>query len=165
MRIFIIEIVIICILFTVICMSSVNKTMINLELAKLDYPKPIIDRLIGQGRVSKEYLSIGDRIKKKWPAIIAFGVIMGLLVKYINGCNTFVSGFTTSYLIWFIVDWYDCLVIDCLWFCHSKRCVIPGSEDLIDSYHDYMFHVKGSLLGMLIGVLCCVIAGLITIVI
>ena len=37
MKIFVIETIIICVLFTVVCMSSFNKTMNNLELAKLDY--------------------------------------------------------------------------------------------------------------------------------
>lgn len=79
------------------------------------------------------------------------GIIIGLIIKYVNGCNTFISGFTNSYLIWVIVDWHDALVIDCLWFSHSKRCVIPGTKDMTDSYHDYMFHIKRSCLGMLIG--------------
>lgn len=46
MRVFIIESIVICALFTIVCMSSVDKTINNLELAKLDYPDAIIDRLI-----------------------------------------------------------------------------------------------------------------------
>lgn len=162
MRVFIIETIVICALFTIVCMSSVDKTMNNLELAKLDYPNAIIDRLIEQGRVSNvKAQSVVDRVKKKWPAIIVLGIIVGLIVRYVNGCNTFKSGFITSYLIWIIVDWYDALVIDCLWFCHSKRCVIPGTEDMIDAYHDYMFHINGSCIGMLIGLPSCLVAGVI----
>lgn len=93
MKIFVIETIIICVLFTVVCMSSFNKTMNNLELAKLDY--------------------------------------------------------------------HDALGIDCLWFCHSKRCVTPGTKDITDTYHDYMFHIKGSCVGMLIGLHGCLITGVI----
>jgi len=160
---FIIEVVVLCVLFTMSCMSSVSKVMNNLEQAKLDYPEPIIQRLIEQGRVSGERpFTIVQKIKKKWPIMIVFGIAIGLIVRYINGCTTFVSGFVVSYLIWTIVDWYDALVIDCIWFCHSKKCIIPGTEDLVDAYHDYMFHIKGSCTGMLIGLPCCLIAGVVT---
>ncbi len=57
---------------------------------------------------------------------------------------------------------YD-LVNDCLWYCHDKRCVIPGTEDMTDAYHDYMFHIKGSCVGMLIGLLSCLIVAVIAV--
>ena len=28
--------------------------------------------------------------------------------------------FLVSYIIWLIIDWYDCFVIDWIWVCHSK---------------------------------------------
>lgn len=159
---FIIEVVIICIVFTIACISSTDRMMKNLDLVKLDYPEAIVNRLIEQGRISDEKpLTLFERVKKKWPAIIVFGVIIGLIVRYANGCITFKDGFLTSYLIWIIVDWYDALILDCGWFCHSKKVIIPGTEDLKDAYHDYMFHIKGSLAGMLIGLPCCLIAGVI----
>ena len=32
---------------------------------------------------------------------------------------------------------------------------------MVDTYHDYMFHIKGSLKGMLIGLPVCLIIGVI----
>ena len=93
--------------------------------------------------------------------MIVVGLLLGLIVRFINGCTTFLAGFATSYLLWIIVGWYDALILDCLWFCHSKRCIIPGTEDLTAAYHDYGFHIKGSCAGMLIGLPCCLIAGFI----
>ena len=58
-----------------------------------------------------------------------------------------------------IVDWYDCFVIDWIWVCHSKKLIIPGTEDLMDSYKDYRFHFIASLKGMLIGLPVCLLAG------
>lgn len=58
-----------------------------------------------------------------------------------------------------VVDWYDALVIDCLWFCHSKRCIIPRTEDMTTAYHDYGFHIRGSVKGMLIGPQVCLLVG------
>ncbi len=162
---FIIEAVVICLIFTLSCFALVKNIMEHLELAKLNYPPKIVQRLIDLGLVSGDKpLPLTERIKKKWPAMIVVGLLMGLIVRYINGCTTFLSGFGVSYLLWTIVDWYDAFVLDCLWFCHSKRCIIPGTEDLSDAYHDYMFHIKGSCAGMLIGLPCCLIAGLIALI-
>lgn len=59
--------------------------MNNLELAKLSYPYAIINRLIEQGKATKDKpLSVIDRVKKKWPAILVLGIIIGLIVKYVN---------------------------------------------------------------------------------
>ncbi len=158
---FIIEAVALCAVFTVSCVALAGKIMDHLELAKLNYPEPIVRRLIELGKVSGEKpLSLAQRVKKKWPILIVLGVLLGLVVRYINGCTSFLSAFLTSYLLWTVVDWYDALVLDCLWFCHSPRCVIPGTEDLTEAYHDYRFHIKGSLVGMLIGLPGCLIAGL-----
>lgn len=42
------------------------------------------------------------------------------------------------------MNWFDVLVLDCLWFCH-----------------DYWFHIKGSLNGMLLAAPAAVIAGVV----
>ena len=139
--------------------------MKHLELAKLNYPPEIVQRLIDLGLVSGDKpLPLIERIKRKWPAMIVVGLLLGLIVLYVNGCTTFLSGFGVSYLLWTIVDWYDALILDCLWFCHSKRCIIPGTEDLTDAYHDYMFHINGSCAGMLISLPCCLIAGIVALI-
>ena len=160
---FFIEAAVICLLFTAGCMFLVSRIMEKLELVKLNYPAPIVQRLIDLGKISGDKpLSLAQRAKKKWPAMIVVGILLGLIVRYANGCTTFLSGFGVSYLLWAIVDWYDALILDCIWFCHSKRCVIPGTEDLVDSYHDYMFHIKGSCAGMLLGLPSCLIAGVLS---
>ncbi len=160
MLIFIIEVLAACLLLTAGCLLSTHRLMDNLELAKLNYPPEIVQRLIELGLVSGDRPpSEWQRIKKKWPAILVLGLLLGLLMRYTNGCASFLSGFGLSYLLWLIVDWYDALIVDWVLFCHSKRFVIPGTEDMREAYHDYMFHIKGSCFGMLIGLPCCLIAG------
>ena len=56
---------------------------------------------------------------------------------------------------------FDALVLDCIWFCHDKHFVIPGTEDMTAAYHDYWFHIKGSLIGMALGIPSALVAGLI----
>ena len=160
MLIFIIEVLAACLLLTAGCLLSTRRLMDNLELARLNYPPAIVRRLTELGLISGDRPpSEWQRVKKKWSAMLVLGLLLGLLMRYANGCTSFLSGFGTAYLLWLIVDWYDALIVDCLLFCHSKRFVIPGTEDLTDAYHDCMFHIRGSCFGMLIGLPCCLIAG------
>ena len=101
---------------------------------------------------------------KKIVAMVVFGVLMGLLVRYVNGCVTFWCGALTGYALWVVVNWFDALILDCLWFCHDKHFVIPGTEDMTKDYHDYWFHIKGALIGMLLGIPAALTAGLIVII-
>ena len=93
----------------------------------------------------------------------SLGVLLGLLVKYVNGCTTFWGGFLTAYALWNVVNWFDAIVLDCLWFCHDPHFVIKGTEDMTKDYHDYWFHIKGSLIGMVLAIPSALIAGLIVI--
>ena len=96
---------------------------------------------------------------KKIFAMMVFGALLGLLVKYVNGCTTFLCGALTAYALWVVVNWFDAIVLDCLWFCHDKHFVIPGTEDMTAAYHDYWFHIKGALIGMLLGIPAALVAG------
>ena len=58
----------------------------------------------------------------------------------------------------------DELGLDCIWFCHDKHFVIPGTEDMTDAYHDYWFHVKGALIGMALGIPAALTAGIVVVV-
>lgn len=60
-----------------------------------------------------------------------------------------------------MVNWYDALVIDCLWVCHDKRVRIPGTEDM-EAYQDYLFHIKESVKGQFIGLPVCALVGVLT---
>ena len=65
------------------------------------------------------------------------------------------KGFRDAYLIWLTIDWYDALVLDCIWFCHSKKVRIPGTEDMEE-------YIKQSCIGMLLGLPACLAVGTIT---
>ena len=125
------------------------------------YPEPITKRWIELGKVPvKEVPLFSERLKQKPPAAIFMAALLGGLVYWLNGCRNFLSGFLVSYGLWLIVDWYDALILDCPWFCNSKTCVLPGTEDMVEEYHDYMHHIKGSITGMIIGLPVCLLIGL-----
>lgn len=158
---FLIESIIACAIFTLfVFLMSRNpiKSIFN-------YPPAIIERCDQLGLVDASNCpgGVGFYVKKIL-AMIIFGVLLGLLVRYVNGCETFLCGALTAYALWVVVNWFDALVLDCLWFCHDKHFVIPGTEDMTTAYHDYWFHIKGALIGMLLGVPAALVAGLIVIV-
>lgn len=128
-----------------------------------NYPPAIVERcaqlnLIDNGPKSKDKIAF---YVKKFLALLLFGVILGLLVSYFNDCNTFLRGAKYAYAIWFVVVWFDAVVLDCLWFCHDKHFVVPGTEDMTDAYHDFRFHIKGAFWSMLWGIPAAAVAGLV----
>lgn len=151
------EIIIGIALFTIIIVPSVIKNPLG---AISDYPPAIRKRCMELGLIenSKKRFTSKDYIRKGI-ALIVFVIIFAFVLNRINGANTFLKGFILSYIIWLSIDWYDALILDCIWFCHSKKIRISGTEDMKE-YKDYAFHIKQSCIGMLLGLLMSVIIGL-----
>ena len=157
---FLIESIIACAVFTLfVFLMSRNpiKTVFN-------YPPAIIARCEELGLVNAGSRP-GSAIfyAKKGFAMVIFGVLLGLLVRYVNGCETYWCGVLTAYALWCVVNWFDAFVLDCIWFCHDKHFVIPGTEDMVADYHDYWFHIKGGLIGMLLAIPAALIAGVVVV--
>ncbi len=128
-----------------------------------DYPPAIRKRCEQLGLIEKreKQLSKKDLIKKSI-AVIILVVLSAFIMIWVNHANTFLQGFGWSYIIWLAITWYDALILDCGWFCHSKRMRIPGTEDMKE-YHDYLFHIKSSCIGTLIGLPACAAVGLVVV--
>ena len=156
--VFFMEAVVLCLLFTALVVPSLIKD----PLAWVsDYPPAIRERARELGLIPKAQggLSAAVMMRKAVVSLVGAAVFALALVVF-NGAETFREGFLLSYGLWLVMDWYDALVLDCLWFCHSKKAVIPGTEDLTAAYHDYGFHIKMSGIGMLLGLPVCLVAGL-----
>ncbi len=125
-----------------------------------DYPPAIRKRCEELGLIEKreQQFSRKEFIKKGVAVIVLILIAIFVMIK-INHAATFLQGFGYTYVIWLAITWFDALVIDCGWFCHSKRMRIPGTEDMKE-YHDYWFHIKASAIGTLIGLPACAVAGL-----
>lgn len=154
--ILIIECIISCFLFTIIAGGMTYFSPLSMIR---DYPPAIQKKVKELGLVTDEKKSFTIKyIIRKILAIIIFGLVLAFIVYKFNGADTFLKGFAYSYLLFCVVDWWDAIVMDCLWFCHSKKVIIPGTEGMKE-YKDYWFHIKGGLKGMLIGLLICALAG------
>lgn len=153
----IMETIILAVLFTVVVLLN-SKNPVD---TVYDMPQPIIDRCLELGLIdeTKKADSKETRLKKLIASLI-IALVLALILYFVNGVENFLQGFIVSYIIWLVIDWYDCIVIDWGWVCHSRKIIIPGTEDLMDSYKDYRFHAIGSLKGMALGLPACVVVGL-----
>ena len=62
-------------------------------------------------------------------------------------------------LIFFVVNIYDLIVLDWGVFCHSKKLRISGTEDMEKEYKDYMFHARGTCIGIVLGLVVALLSG------
>ena len=156
--IFVIEALILCLIFTVIVTVSVYR---NPKEWISDYPPAIQARCRELGITTAESGKMPPKvIARKVIASAVSALVFALVLIRFNGAESFREGLLFSYGLWLIVDWYDALILDCLWFCHSRKVIIPGTEDMVDEYHNYGFHIKMSLIGMAIGLPVCVMCGI-----
>ena len=51
--------------------------------------------------------------------------------------------------------------MDIIWFCHDKRFVFIGTEDMVDEYHNYWFHIKGFFVGEILALFISFIVGIV----
>ena len=141
------EIIIYCLLFTLMVYIMANdpiKTLYN-------YPPKIQERVKQIEQYKGKIPTNNDKIIAK--------LFFSFIMRYINCYNTFIDGFKYSFLIWTVINLYDAIVLDCIWFCHSKRFIFKGTEDMIKEYHNYWFHIKGFFIGEIIGLIICLIVG------
>ncbi len=156
--ILVIECVILCIVFTLIILPVQYKDPMVMIMS---YPPNVIKRV----EQLPQYAScIKERekkhISKKIFGVFFFAVLLAI-VAYLSGCRGFVDTFFHVFMLFFIVNIYDMLVLDWGIFCHSKKLRIPGTEDMDEDYTDYLFHVKGAMKGTGIGIIIAILSGVI----
>lgn len=106
-----------------------------------NYPPAIQKRAIERGITTQEEMNANAK-KNKIIGIIVM-ILLGVAISCgINKEKTFLAGFVQSYIFLNAFSFFDALVIDTIWFCHSKWWRIPGTEDMTEAYHDYAFHWK-----------------------
>ena len=155
--IIIIESVILCILFTVM-IYIISREPIN---TLYNYPPKIQERVKSLKEYKDKIPTQKNKLFAKTMASILFLIIICIVLRYINGYTTFIDSFKYGFLLWTIVNLYDVLVLDIIWFCNDKRFVLKGTEDMIDEYHNYLFHIKGFFIGELLALIICTISALI----
>lgn len=158
----IIESIILCGLFTLLVIPRLYKNPINLIMS---YPPKIRKRV----EELSEYKNIIQQKKKKHIIIkicvLFMYIIIFTIISYFSGMQTFLSAFTHTFILFFIVNIYDLIILDIILFCHNKKVIIKGTEDMIEEYKNPIHHIKGALLGICFGTFVAIMtAGLISLI-
>ena len=154
--ILIIESTILCLIFTLIVYIISREPIKTLY----NYPPRIQERVKSLEEYKNKIPTKENKIFVKIIASIVLLLIISLILRYINGYKTFIDSFKFGFLLWTIVNLYDVIVLDIIWFCHDKYFIFKGTEDMIDEYHNYWFHIKGFFIGEILAIAICTLAGL-----
>lgn len=153
----IIESIVLCLLFTIMVYLT-SRDPIKIVY---NYPPKIQERVRSIDEYKDKITTKENKIVKKIIASILFVIIISLILKYINGYESFTDSFIYGFIIWTIVNLYDAIVLDIIWFCHDKHYIIKGTEDMVDEYHNYMFHIRGFFIGEVLAIIICILVGLV----
>ena len=154
--ILVIESMILCLLFTgMVYLLSRDpiQTLYN-------YPPAIQERVKSLPRYEGQIPTQKKQLGAKLIASALFVAVLALILRYVNGYTTFWQAFGYGFLLWTVVNLWDLVVLDILWFCHDPHFVFPGTEDMVSDYHDYGFHLRGFCIGEGLALLVCALAGL-----
>lgn len=157
--VFIIESIILCGLFT---LAVRFKLMSNPIKAIMSYPPAIRKRVESlpqyQGTIRQEKRT---HIGKKLLAVPIMAVLMAA-ASWLGGARDFLSALLYIFGLYTVVNLWDMIVLDWLWFCRSHKVRLPGTEDMDKEYRDHLFHLRGFFKGCAIGaVISAISAGLI----
>lgn len=151
-----VECVISCAVFTLIILPSLYKDPIKHIMS---YPKEIIERVENLPKYKdvikgeeKRHLSI------KLISVLIFAIVLAV-VAYYSGAKNFKSAYIHVFILFFVVNIYDMIVLDIGLFCHSKRTRIPGTEDMDKEYKNPWHHIKGAGIGIIIGTIVALLSG------
>ncbi len=151
-----VECVISCAVFTIIILPSLYKDPIKHIMS---YPKEIREKVENLPQYKdvikgeeKRHLSI------KLISVLIFAIVLAV-VAYYSGAKNFKSAYIHVFILFFVVNIYDMIVLDIGLFCHSKRTRIPGTEDMDKEYKNPWHHIRGAVIGIIIGTVVALLSG------
>ena len=150
------ESLVLCALFTLMVYLMSRdpiKTLYN-------YPPAIQERVKSLEEYRDSIPAQKKKIAVKLAAVILFVAVIALILHYVNGYRTFMQAFGYGFLLWTIVNLWDLVAMDIIWFCHDPHFVIKGTEDMVSDYHDYRFHIRGFFIGEALALIVCALAGI-----
>jgi hypothetical protein len=154
--ILIIECIILCIIFTLIILPPLYKNPISQIVS---YPTAIRKRVESLPEYQNTIKTVEQKnIVKKVIGSILMTIIFAI-ISYLSDGKTFLQGFINTFIIFSGVNLYDLIVLDIIIFCHSKKLIIKGTEDMIEEYKNPKHHLIGFIKGVCIGFIISIISG------
>jgi small-conductance mechanosensitive channel len=151
-----VECVISCAVFTLIILPSLYKDPIKHIMS---YPKEIRERVENLPQY-KDVIKVEEKrhLSVKLIAVLIFAIVLAV-VAYYSGAKNFKSAYIHVFILFFVVNIYDMIVLDIGLFCHSKRTRIPGTEDMDKEYKNPWHHIRGAVIGIVIGTIVALLSG------
>ena len=153
----VIESVVLCLIFTLMVYLMSREPIKTLY----NYPPKIQERVKSLEEYKDQIPTQKNKAVAKCIASVLFVIVLSLILRYVNGYTTFLEAFGYGFLLWTVVNLWDAVVLDIIWFCHDPHFVFKGREDMVKEYHDYWFHIKGFFIGEALALVVCALAGLI----
>ena len=151
-----IQCIVCCLLFTLAILPAQYKEPVNMIMS---YPPKIRQRV----EELPQYRGTIKQRKKSHIDKKIFGLIFFVIVlsgsAYLSGCRSFNTTFIHVFIVFFVVNIYDLIILDWGIACHSKKLRVPGTEDMEKEYKDYMFHVRGACIGIVLGLIVALLSG------
>lgn len=152
--VFWVECIVFCALFTLALeLVSAKRREVFLN----DYPPVVTEKLRALGLVAQKPPARKRDIIRKLTAMVVYAVLFAVILRFINGITAFWAAARTAYCLWLVVDWYDFLVVDILmapfdkFYRLAKVSVVERSA--------VWFHFKGSVKGMVLGLIFAPMVG------
>lgn len=161
-----IEIVVLCVLFSVIIISGTKKNPLGglHNLSKAIQER--VSELPEYNDRSVQVVSAKKRILKKIPALILLAFVFCTMI-YVTGAKTFLQGFLYTFILWIAVKLFITLVLNCGWYAHAPSVWIKGTEDMKTEYQNYRFYLSsiprsiaaGAVVSVLVGIVIMILGG------
>ncbi len=136
-----IEIICLCILFSVIVMLGTKRNSLG---GLHNLPKSIQERAASLPEYKDrniQVISAKRRILKKLPVLVVLMFVFCAMI-YGAGARTFFQGFLYTFILWAAIKIYVTLVLNCGWYAHTPSVWIKGTEDLKSEYQNYKFYLS-----------------------
>lgn len=150
-----IQCILACILFTLIMLPPLYRSPID---SIMSYPPAIRKRVeslpMYQDTIAK---TKQKHSAKKVMAAIILVFLLGW-IAYLSGARTFASSFYHVFMLFLSVNLFDVFILDLGLFCHSKKAMIKGTEDMVAEYKNPWHHIRGGFIGLLLGTLVSLLA-------
>lgn len=153
--IFLIESIVMCVLFTLMIKLIAWKRE---AVFTNDYPPVVTDKLRTMGLIAQKPPARKKDYIRKAVAMVVFAFLFALLLRYVNGIDSFLPAVLTAYGLWLVVDWYDFAVVDVLLAPFDKFYRLSGVSAF--DRDAVKFHFVHSVYGMALGLPVTVVAGL-----
>ena len=148
--ILLVECIVFSILFSLMIFIPLYKNPINQIIS---YP-PEIRKRVENLLQYKDSIKIKEKrhLSIKVISIFIFALIL-CVVAYLSGATTVKSIFKHVFILFFFVNMYDLFVMDLLIFRNAKKFRIQGTEDMEKEYKNPKHHIKGAVIGIIIGLI------------